>query len=329
MLNEIDLSRADLNLLVVFEAVLAEGHVGRAATRLSLSPSAISHGLGRLRRLLNDPLFLRTPKGVIPTARATELAQPVADILARVRSVVASAAPFDPGRSVRRFTLGAADGISAVLLPSLLAALRATAPGIDLSVRHLFPSSVRVWDTAIAELEAHEMDIAIVPVNEVPVRFAERVLYEDDFIIAMRAGHPFADDPSLERYCEARHLLVSVSGEPHGFVDVSLARQNLKRRIALTVPNFMHALALVAETDLIAALPRRFVAMHAERFGVVAVEAPMSLDSFRIRAVVPKVALMDAGVAWLFTTLEEAMHVGERKSPGPRSRVRRKAAGVS
>src|ERR1044072_3063937 len=79
MLNKIDLSRADLNLLALFEVVLEERHVGRAADRLSLTPSAVSHGLGRLRRLLNDPLFLRTPKGVVPTARATELAGPIAE----------------------------------------------------------------------------------------------------------------------------------------------------------------------------------------------------------------------------------------------------------
>ena len=91
MLNQIDLSRIDLNLLVVFEAVLDERHVGRAAERLNLSASAVSHGLGRLRRLLNDPLFLRTPKGVVPTARALELAAPIAGILAQVRSVVATA----------------------------------------------------------------------------------------------------------------------------------------------------------------------------------------------------------------------------------------------
>ena len=83
MLNEIDLSRTDLNLLLLFEVVLAERHVGRAAGRLSLSPSAVSHGLGRLRRLLNDPLFLRTPRGVEPTTRALELAQPIADALLR------------------------------------------------------------------------------------------------------------------------------------------------------------------------------------------------------------------------------------------------------
>ena len=103
MLNQIDLSRADLNLLVLFEAVLKERHVGRAADRLNLTPSAVSHGLGRLRRLLNDPLFLRTPKGVVPTARATELAAPIADVLARVRSVISTAEPFDPAKSTRRF----------------------------------------------------------------------------------------------------------------------------------------------------------------------------------------------------------------------------------
>src|SRR5579885_1035143 len=126
MLNRIDLSRADLNLLVLFEAVLEERHVGRAAERLNLTPSAVSHGLGRLRQLLNDPLFLRTPKGVVPTARATEIAAPVAEVLASVRSVMATAAPFDPSTSTRRFTIGAPDGVSAVVLRPLLAGPRRT-----------------------------------------------------------------------------------------------------------------------------------------------------------------------------------------------------------
>src|SRR3977135_2471103 len=106
MLSEIDLSRADLNLLVLFETVLEARHVGRAADSLNLSPSAVSHGLGRLRRLLNDPLFLRTPKGVVPTARALELAGPITEVLARVRSVIATAEPFDAATSKRRFTIG-------------------------------------------------------------------------------------------------------------------------------------------------------------------------------------------------------------------------------
>src|SRR4026208_1343640 len=101
MLRETNLSRVDLNLLVLFEVVLDERHVGRAAERMRPTPSAASHGLGRLRRLLNDPLFLRTPKGVVPTARATELAEPIAEILARVGSVMASVAPIDPATGNR------------------------------------------------------------------------------------------------------------------------------------------------------------------------------------------------------------------------------------
>jgi DNA-binding transcriptional LysR family regulator len=274
MLNDIDLSRTDLNLLVLFEAVLQERHVGRAADRLSLTPSAVSHGLGRLRRLLNDPLFLRTPKGVVPTTRAAELAGPIAEILARVRSIVAAAVPFDAATSTRRFMLGAPDGVSAVVLPSLL-----------------------------AELEARALDVAVVPLDEVPARFAAWILYEADFIVVMRPGHPFADDPSLDSYCRMRHVVVSLARDDRGLVDDALAQQGLARRVALAVPNFLFALAAVAETDLLAALPRRFVALHAPRFELASAEAPLPLPRFRIRAVVTEAALADAGVAWLLETL--------------------------
>lgn len=141
-------------------------NVGRAAERLNLSPSAISHGLGRLRRLLNDPLFLKTPKGVVPTTRAMELADPIRDVLERVRSVISTAEVFDPATSGRRFTIGAPDWASAVFLPPLLAVLPERTPGIDIGVRQLLPtqgetSSERAWRAAIAELEARAMDIAM------------------------------------------------------------------------------------------------------------------------------------------------------------------------
>src|SRR5215510_5109518 len=119
MLQETDLSQIDLNLLVLFEVVMREGHVGRTAARLHLSPSAVSHGLARLRRVLHDPLFLKHPKGVVPTDRASELAGPIADILERVRGVIASAEGFDARRSTRRFTIGAPDAVSMIVVPSL------------------------------------------------------------------------------------------------------------------------------------------------------------------------------------------------------------------
>jgi DNA-binding transcriptional LysR family regulator len=308
MLNETDLSRADLNLLLLFDIVLNERHVGRTARRLNLTPSAISHGLGRLRHLFNDPLFLRTPKGVVPTARALELAEPIADILARTRRVVASAAPFDPKTSTRRFTIGAPDGAAAVFLSPLLADLHRAAPYINVSLRHL------QRETAIAELDARAIDIAVVPLDDIPARFVEKTLYEEELVIALRPGHPFAKAPTLDRYCEMQHLVVSLAGDPHALVDDVLAKRGRSRRVALAVPNFMLALAIISETDLIAALPKRLVAMHGPRFGVKSLTAPLPLRRFLIHCIAPRVGLMDAGLAWFFDALEKSVRPDRRRT---------------
>jgi len=319
MLNEIDLSRADLNLLTLFEVVLRERHVGRAAARLNLSPSAVSHGLKRLRLLLNDPVFLRTPKGVVPTARAMQLAEPIAEVLARVRNVISSAGVFDPATSSRRFIIAAPDGISWVILHPLLALLKARAPGVDIGLRQLLPtqanrSNEQAWEPALADLESGAMDIAIGPFDSVPARFAARTLLEEDFVVVAPARHPFAAKPTLDQFCRMRHLVVSLTGDPHGFIDAALEKQGLSRRVALTVPDFATGLATVADTDLIAAMPRRFVAMHAPRFGLVSREVPLRLRKYAIRAVATKAAMMDLGLAWLFGTLREAAESSE----GPR-----------
>ncbi|NIJ21050.1 DNA-binding transcriptional LysR family regulator [Sphingomonas naasensis] len=309
MLNEIDLSRADLNLLVLFEAVFDEAHVGRAADRLRLSPSAVSHGLGRLRRLLNDPVFLKTPRGVVPSDRARALAPLVADILQRVRGVVAHAAPFDPASSTRRMTIGAPDGVSAVFLQPLLADLAERAPGIAIGIRQLLPAPEeavdRAWRGAFADLESGTLDIAVIPAAEAPLRFERRTLYEEDFVLVMRPGHPFASAPGVDQYCASQHLVVSLSGDPHGFVDDVLAREGLSRRVALTVPNFMFACAIVPDTGLLCAVPRRFAARYAPRFGLAIHDAPLPLGHFRLNAFVPKPALMDAGTLWLLDRLGE------------------------
>ncbi len=184
MLNQIDLSRADLNLLVLFETVMNERHVGRSAERLRLTASAVSHGLGRLRALLRDPLFLKTPRGVTPTERALQIDPLIRNILAEVRKVVATAEPFDPARSSRRFVIAAPDGVSSVFLPPLLDRLAASAPSIDVSLRQLLPrrdepSPELAWRDVYAGLEAGEMDIAVVPNETFPIRFATRLLYEE------------------------------------------------------------------------------------------------------------------------------------------------------
>ena len=319
MLNDINLARADLNLLVLFEVIADQRHVGRAAEVLNLTPSAVSHGLGRLRRLLNDPLFLKTPKGVVPTARALELAESIADILARVRNVVSSAEPFAAAKSTRRFTLGAPDATTAVILPSLLKNLHDLAPGIDLSVRQILPPQhgrpgANPWEQALRDVEARVIDIAIVPLDDIPARFVGRTLYAEDFVIATRIGHPFAEDPTLDNYCRMRHLVVSLARDNYGFVDENLATQGRSRRVALAVPNFMLALALIAETDLIAALPRTLVSTHARRFGLAASEAPLPLRNFQIRAITTKSAMTDAGIAWFFDVLGRKTSKSRRRT---------------
>lgn len=328
MLNQTHLHRIDLNLLVLFQVVLQELHVGRAAKRLHISSSAVSHGLTRLRRLLNDPLFLRTPKGVVPTARASELAESIGDVLARVGHVIASAEAFQPLTSRRRFCIGAPDGVSAVLLQPLLAELKRVAPNVDVSLRQLLPTQGesapdQAWRGAFAELESREMDIAIIPSPHIPVRFQKRVLFTEDFVLALRAEHDYAKAPTLARYCEAEHLVVSLAGDPHGFIDLVLEQQGLRRRVALTVPNFMFALAVVAETNMIAALPRRFAEMYAPRFEVTIREAPIAFGNFALHAVVPKAALLDAGVAWLFELLPTAPAMDIKRHGPKKSRARR------
>jgi len=310
MLNQISLSRIDLNLLVLFHTVLEEGHVARAAGRLNLTPSAVSHSLGRLRSLFNDPLFLRTPKGVVPTVRALELGEPVADILAGVGRVVASAAPFDPATSSRRFVVGAPDAIMASVMVPLSERLRRKAPRVDIGLLHLMPgpharSDEHPWQESLQKLEKREIDVAMLPLRSVPARFEARRLYDEEFVVAMRKGHVFARTPTLSAFCSAQHLLVSLDGDPRGFVDQLLAKRGLQRRIVVTVPTFMMALAHLSSSNLIAALPRRLVERHATRFALAVVELPLKRKSDAIQAIATKAAIMDAGIEWLLKLIVE------------------------
>jgi DNA-binding transcriptional LysR family regulator len=161
------------------------------------------------------------------------------------------------------------------------------------------------------------MDIAIIPLDDLPARFHKQMLYEEEFVIALRKGHSFQRNPTLQRYCEMEHLVVSHTGDVLGFVDVELANKGVARRVALTVPNFNFALSVLAETEMVSALPRRFVAIHGARFNIVAVKAPLPLPRFSINIVLPKVAMMDAGLAWLVQLLGQ-VRIGNNGSPVPR-----------
>ncbi|RYE51572.1 MAG: LysR family transcriptional regulator [Hyphomicrobiales bacterium] len=306
MLHEIDLSRVDLNLLVLFETVMREQHVGRAAQKLSLSPSAVSHGIARLRSQLNDPLFLRTPRGMTPTERALAIAAPIAEVLEQVRALMIAAKPFDPLTSRRRFIIASPDGSAMIPLHLLMVELGKSAPGVDIGLKQVMPdiSLARPWDPAFRALDKREADIAAVTFGEVPQRFWSEVIYEEEFVVASRRGHPFASEPTLDRYCDASHVLLSASGDVGSFTGDALARLGRTRRVTLTVPHFIIALSVVAETDLLVLVPKRTLAAHSDRFGLVATKPPFDQGSrSSIRLVVPHAALDDAGVKWLVDCL--------------------------
>jgi DNA-binding transcriptional LysR family regulator len=319
MLNQIDLSRTDLNLLVLFETVLREGHVGRAASALNLSPSAVSHGLGRLRRLMNDPLFLRTPRGVVPTDRALQLAPQIAEVLQGIRTILQGAEPFAPATSTRRFRLGVGDAFLCTTGPSLAARLATEAPDVAVAVLHIVPSFRQSleegpWDHVLAMLESRELDVAILPWITNPARFATRPVpaSEDRLVAVTRADHPYARNPSLDSYCAARHLVVSVRGDPVVATDATLAELGRTRRVVMTAPNFTSALFLAAKSDLVVSLPQSLVAAHGARFGLVATPLPFDVAASNIVAVTTRAALQDAGVAWLVDLVASISW-----SPGP------------
>jgi DNA-binding transcriptional LysR family regulator len=132
------------------------------------------------------------------------------------------------------------------------------------------------------------------------------VLYEEDFVLVRRVGHPTGGKFTLAKYAAAAHVMVSVSGDPHGPVDKLLADHGLSRRVMLTVPNFLHALAIVSESDLVAALPRQFASRHAKRYQVEIAEAPVRLMSSPIRAISSQAATADAGLAWLLDAIGQS-----------------------
>lgn len=310
MLNHAQLTRTDINLLLVFDLLFEERNAGRAAARLNLSPSAISHSLRRLRSLLDDPLFLPTPRGMLPTERARTLAPTVRDIVERVQSLVSNVQGFDPATAVRRFRIGAPDGAFSVIVPPLVKRLEAVAPAVDLSILHLLPrpaatDPLDAWREAYAEIESGRIALAVVPHPPNEFRFHSSPLYFEDFVIVTRRGHPLGNAPTLETFAGARHVLVSATGDSWGFVDRKLAEHGLERRIALTVPSFLMAVSAIASSDLVGALPRHF-AHHAQRnFDIEIAEPPLDMLSSDLQAVVSRAALLDHGIAWLLRQVEE------------------------
>ena len=255
----------DLNLLKVFDVVMAERSLTRAAQLLSITQPAVSNALRRLRDALGDELLVRKGRTLEPTARAQELWPAVRDTLQRLQNALAPNV-FDPATAATTFVLTMADATAAELMPPLVELITAQAHDVSLRVVPLITRDPRRLldeghaDLAIGNFPAVMSDLTARAQAGEAISFLHHRLFQGEYVCVMRKGHPLAKGSlTLKRYCDARHMLVSFSGRAYGFIDQALSALGRSRRVVLTVNQFFTAGKIVAHSDLLTVLPRHFV----------------------------------------------------------------------
>jgi DNA-binding transcriptional LysR family regulator len=255
----------DLNLLRVFDEVMAERSLTKAAKNLSLTQPAVSNAMRRLRETLGDDLVRRSGQGLEPTPRANALWPAVREALRQLQETLVPS-PFDAATSTATFVLAMADATASALIPGLLNIAEREAPGVCLRVVPLSTRDPRRMldteeaDLAIGLFPSVLADLTASAQSGGAVSFSHQRLYDGEYVCVMRSGNPLAQGPlTLNRFCAARHMLVSFSGRPFGFVDEALTALQRQRRIVLTVNQFFTAGRVVTQSDLLTVLPRHFV----------------------------------------------------------------------
>lgn len=269
----------DLNLLVVFDAILRERSITLAASRIGLSQPAMSNALARLRHTLNDPLFVRTSHGMEPTPYAEQIAGPISRACESIENALRVGSTFDPASSSRTFTFYMTDIGEVVLLPSILRHLQKVAPRISIKV-------VRVPQRGAQHaMTAGEVDLAIGLFPSLQAGFYEQMLYRDTFVCIARADHPQIRHTLTRRqFTEIPHVLVSSAGTGHeAAVENIIARQRVKRSIALTVPHFLVLPMIVAQTDLIVTIPQRVALAFSGTPGMKILKPPIGFPHIDIK----------------------------------------------
>jgi len=250
-----NLRSVDLNLLVALDALLSELHVTRAADRIGLSQPAMSNALSRLRHIFKDELLVRTAAGMQPTPRALELAEPTRQVIRQIERVFETDTGFDPGQSNRTFTIRLSDLLELLLLPSLLEGVGQEAPHVAFDVVHLAPART------IEALEKDEIDLAVSMGLEHSGSIRSHVLFPDRMVCVMRKSHPLAcEEMTLENFLGCRHMKISLSPTDLRFVDDVLAREQLRRGVALNVPHWMIVPHVLERTNFVAVMPGRLAA---------------------------------------------------------------------
>ncbi len=251
----LNLRSFDLNLLVIFRAIMQRGSISGAADEVGLSPSAVSHALARLRVMLNDELFFRNADGVAPTERARELSADIERGLSFISNAISLQHQFVPAEANRVFTMQVADYVAGFLLPRLAERLQTEAPGISIDILPFSISTESVWDRV-------DMQVRLTPGRLQPEMARSQRLLADDIVVLMRRDHPRVDEPmTAELYAELPHVKLSQSATGTTVIEDALAARGLQRHMAMTVASWFEIPDIVANSDLIAIAPRRLLSL--------------------------------------------------------------------
>ena len=305
-MGPMNLAAIDLNLLNVFDALVAERNVSRAAARIGLSQPAMSNALARLRAVFGDELFVRSPQEMRPTPRALELAEPIGEALQNLRSALAHPKQdFEPKTSTRLFTIAASDNCDFALAPAI-AALRKCAPCIVLDIVAAGKAA------ALEQIEKGAFDLIIGRLVRISRRYHSAALYEERSVcVYNRDAHDFAGGLSLDLFVACPHL--HVVHDTTEFIDTTLAAHGLLRRRAMTVPNFALVPYALENSDLIAVVGERIAQRFAALPWIGVHELPIPHEPSIVRAIWGKAQENDRGVAWLRERLHDACtHLRDR-----------------
>jgi DNA-binding transcriptional LysR family regulator len=310
-MKPINFRQLDLNLLRVFDEVMAERNLTRAADNLAMTQPAVSNALRRLREALQDDLVRRNGYGVEPTTRALALWPTVRTALSQLRESVAPGA-FDPATAQDTFILAMSDATAAKLMPSLVARLNHGAPNISMRVLPLTTRDPRAMvergdaDMAVGHFPGVMAELNAMHLHEATPTFFHERLYSGRYVVVMRRGHPLAKKPdlTLNDYCEARHLLVSFSGRPFGFVDEALRMVGRQRRIVMTVNQFFTAGRVVVASDVLTVLPAHFVETTGMGARLVVRELPLKVPDVHVDALWHRHTDQRPAHGWLLQTIK-------------------------
>ncbi|MDX1633769.1 MAG: LysR family transcriptional regulator [Marinobacter sp.] len=303
----VNLRDFDLNLLVIFKNIMDQRSISKAANELGLSPSAVSHALGRLRGMLNDQLFYRTAKGLEPTERAKEIILQVDEGLNSLSGAISAQQQFMPAASTRVFSMQVADYVSGFFLPSFARRIRTEAPNITIDILPFSITTDCVWDRV-------DVQIRLTPGRLKPKEVRSKRLMLDDVVVIMRPDHPAASEPMTpELYASLPHVKLSQSSTGTTVIDDALAERGLQRHSALIVSSWDTIPDLLMTTDLIAIAPSHLLSLDPRLKSLKSSPLPLEEVVFSFDLCWDKSSENESGHQWLCETVAEVFHAQIRE----------------